>query len=159
MARLPTIIALLFALTIECASAAMPLQKAIPSQPLQTALVDWATQTHLQVAYLASVVGKQHSPGAAAGLTPPAALEQLLRNTGLQFEFLSPHLAQIRPASPAAANSTNEGEEEITVSASIARSAADVPTSQLVWTREELDAAHIDDVVRLADLSPGVTFN
>jgi outer membrane receptor protein involved in Fe transport len=148
------------------AEAATPaaLHTRIPPQSLRTALAAWADQTHLQIVYLSSVVREQQSPGAPPGLNPDAALTHLLEGTGLQFEFLSPQLVRIRPApaAPAPALAVESGaaaDEEVVVTAAALHQISDAALSHVLWTREELDAAQINDVGRLANLTPGVEFD
>jgi iron complex outermembrane receptor protein len=160
--RRPRLLLVAAALLLTSATQAATLHSAIPPQPLQTALADWAAQTNLQVAYLASVVREQNSRGAASGLAPEAALTQLLRGTGLQFEFLNSELVRIEappPADPAAgADASPSGREEMVVIGSRWR-ASEASVTKVAWNREDLDAAQIEDVVRLANLTPGVTFD
>src|SRR5688572_19748687 len=60
----------------------------IPSQPLGEALAELAKQTGLQVV-LYSAVGKQTTTARLAGkFTAQAALERLLVETGLRYEYL-----------------------------------------------------------------------
>src|SRR5829696_10028923 len=88
----------LWSLLIAVASVAQPagtLQNSIAQQPLAQALAAFANQTGLQVIYVSDIVGAQQSKGAPAGLSSPDALEQLLAETGLQFELLNARTVRI----------------------------------------------------------------
>src|ERR1700756_171656 len=155
------VVALLLTPVASQAGTATTLHSAIPPQALRTALAAWAAQTHLQVVHLSSVVREQQSPGASSGLAADAALAQLLRGTGLQFEFLSPELVRVRvppTAAPALTADSPPIEQEVVVTAAASREGPQAPLSRIMWSRDELDASQITNVVRLADLTPGVTF-
>src|ERR1700692_2102660 len=67
----------------------------IPAQPLADALAAFAKQTGFQVVYLSGVVVNQRSSTVRAGARPQDALPGLLRGTGLNFEYLTPHSIRI----------------------------------------------------------------
>src|SRR5262245_61174162 len=106
MLRAPRATVLLVLLTTVAQAAgvraptAPALQADIPPQKLATALANFAEQTGLQ--YVSEVVQEQQSRGAHAGAAPARALGQLLKCTGLKFEFLNSRTAKItkggRPA-------------------------------------------------------------
>ena len=75
-----------------------PSRATYPRSLLAQALASFARQTGLQIVYLSGVVREQRSPGAPAGLTPDAALTQLLAGTGLRFEYLNERSLRILPA-------------------------------------------------------------
>src|SRR5215471_9619222 len=70
----------------------------IAPRPVSEALTAFGHQTGLQLIYVSSVAETQQSKGARAGLTPSAALTQLLDGTGLNFEFLNARTVRIFPA-------------------------------------------------------------
>src|SRR5215469_10977632 len=124
------VVALLLTPVATQAGTARTLHSAIPPQALRTALAAWAAQTHLQVVYLSSVVREQQSPGASSGLAADAALAQLLRGSGLQFEFLSPELVRVRAppaAAPALAADSPRIEQEIVVTAAASHEGPQAP--------------------------------
>ena len=61
----------------------------IAAQPLAQALSEFATQTGLQVVYVSEIAATQASQGASRGMAAPDALQRLLADTGLRFEFLN----------------------------------------------------------------------
>lgn len=81
---------------------------AIPAQPLDAALGEFAHQTGLQLVYLSQVTRSQASKGSRAGLSAPAALTELLEGSGLNFQFLNDRTVRIfaSPTANPAAEST-----------------------------------------------------
>ena len=81
---------------------------AIPAQPLDAALGEFAHQTGLQLVYLSQVTRSQLSKGSRAGTSAPAALTELLEGTGLSFQFLNERTVRIfsSPTATPAAEST-----------------------------------------------------
>ena len=78
----------------------------IPAEPLANALNDLAQQSGLQVMFASELVASLRSPEVKGSLTPTQALQQLLSNTGLRYEFVNPHTITIvgpepKPAPPA----------------------------------------------------------
>src|SRR5262245_14357830 len=61
----------------------------LPPQPLADALESFAKQTGLQVVYSAQLAHDLNSPGTAAGQLPEQSLRNILRDTGLTYEFLN----------------------------------------------------------------------
>ena len=62
---------------------------AIASQPLDSALNALSRQTGLQFVYNAEVAGNPRTPAVPGGLSPEAALTQLLAGSGLRFRYLN----------------------------------------------------------------------
>ena len=76
----------------------------IPPQPLAQALVEFAHQTGLQLLYESKLAVQRQSNEAAQGLSAAAALTEILRGTGLNFQFLNPKTVRIyEPAAVAPA--------------------------------------------------------
>jgi iron complex outermembrane receptor protein len=159
---------LLLSTAIVSAQTAAPLTNDIPSQSLPQALALFARQTGLQIVYLSGVIREQRSPGASAGLTPDAALTQLLAGTGLRFEYLNARSIRILPApAPAHESATpialpvvsTPTPEVIVTAASINPTMERVPVSLTVWSAEDLQTAQINDAATLARLTPGVEFD
>src|ERR1700677_2461685 len=63
----------------------------IPAEPLANALNDLAQQSGLQVMFASELVARLKSPEVKGALTAPEALQRLLTNTGLRYEFVNPH--------------------------------------------------------------------
>ena len=94
----------------------------IPAQPLAQALAAFASQTGLQLVYVSEVVQNKKSRPAAAGLSAEQALTRMLRGTGLQFEYLTPHSIRILAAEPSPRSTStspaNDDLSEVIVTAS-----------------------------------------
>jgi outer membrane receptor protein involved in Fe transport len=67
----------------------------IASQPLAQALVEFAHQTGLQLLYESKLASRRQSHEAAQGLPAAAALSEMLRGTGLNFQFLNSKTVRI----------------------------------------------------------------
>ena len=67
----------------------------IPAEPLANALNDLAEQSGLQVMFASELVARLKSPEVRGSLTAAEALQRLLGNTGLRFEFVNPHTIAI----------------------------------------------------------------
>src|SRR5580704_7594860 len=67
----------------------------IPAEPLANALNDLAQQSGLQVMFASERVARLRSSEVKGLLTPEEALQRLLSNTGLHFEFVNPHTITI----------------------------------------------------------------
>jgi iron complex outermembrane receptor protein len=67
----------------------------IPAEPLANALNDLAQQSGLQVMFASELVARLRSPEVKGSLTAAEALQRLLSNTGLRFEFVNPHTITI----------------------------------------------------------------
>lgn len=157
---------MLLAVYTSHAAPPLELRADIPAQSLQSALTSWAQQSELQVVYVADVIQNQQSPGAGAGLPVKVALERLLAGTGLRFEFLTPRVVRIslRAASPAThekpAGAAATSTDDVIITGALLRGGLQAaPASVVVWAAEDLQAAQINDAVRLANLTPGVEFD
>jgi len=84
-------------------SATAPLVLHIDSQPMDAALQEFGRQSHLQVVYPTEVVDVALVAPALTGeyQSPGAALDKLLKGSGLQYRFVNPETVAIRPAQPA----------------------------------------------------------
>jgi iron complex outermembrane recepter protein len=69
----------------------------VSSQALSAALADFAKQTGLQVVYVSNEVQYVKTLGSPRGLAPKDTLENLLRGTGLTFEYLNERTVRIYP--------------------------------------------------------------
>ncbi len=68
----------------------------IPAQPLSDALSAFAQQSGLQIMFHADAGNKLTAPAVTGRVTPVAALERLLANTSLEFEFVDERTVAIR---------------------------------------------------------------
>ena len=71
----------------------------IPAAPLGDALNEFAQQTGLQVLFSSQLVAQLRGPRVTGSHTAEDALNQLLANTGLKFEFVNPRTVTIVTAS------------------------------------------------------------
>ena len=137
----------------------------IPPQSLVQALTEFARQTGLQLVYVSGVITDQRSGLARAGLSAEDALKHLLKGTGLEFKFLNKRSIRVlsanRPQSPQQpSGQPSDAIEEVVITAHVLNEAATpISTSQITWTADAMDAAHIKDIATLANLSPGLQFN
>jgi iron complex outermembrane receptor protein len=89
------------ALTLFCTAAyAHELPDAIPPQPLADALEAFATASGFQLVYRADLAAGSISKGSDAHVPALDALKQLLRGTGLTFNFVNDHTIAIIKAPP-----------------------------------------------------------
>jgi iron complex outermembrane recepter protein len=153
---------------------------AIPAQPLDAALGEFAHQTGLQLVYLSQVTRSQASKGSRAGISAPAALTELLEGTGLSYQFLNERTVRIFPSpiatpaveSTATATASNRSArhhpppspdvlDEVDVTARRSeRELADyiqsVPVSVSMLSGDTLSAQHSERLVDYAFSVPGV---
>jgi iron complex outermembrane receptor protein len=73
----------------------------IQSKGLEAALTDFALATNLQVLFQSDIVPNRLAPRVSGSLTPRAALEQLLANSGLRYQFVNERTVTIRPVDDA----------------------------------------------------------
>jgi iron complex outermembrane recepter protein len=97
-------------------SAASVRNLSIPAEPLANALNDLAQQSGLQVMFASDLVARLKSPEVKGALTATEALQRLLTNTGLRYEFVNPHTITIvgpepKAAAPADAKAPPAGSE------------------------------------------------
>jgi TonB-dependent receptor len=71
----------------------------IAAQPMPSALKNFAVQAKMQLLYRYEVVGRATAKPVTGRLEKHAALEQLLRGTGLEAVYSGGNIATIRPAS------------------------------------------------------------
>jgi outer membrane receptor protein involved in Fe transport len=107
------------------------------------------------------------SPGARAGLSLEKALQQLLRGTGLTFEFPTERSVRIYPqsegASPAAPAPAAAPEaplaEVLVTSPRWEERVVRTPIDLVVWTGEEMQFAGIKGIADIGARTPGVAFD
>ncbi|WP_455921831.1 TonB-dependent siderophore receptor [Pseudomonas putida] len=159
-----------------CSSQALaaPVQVHIPAQPLSNALMQFGTQTHLQVLFSADSIKGQNSLSVDGTMEPQQALEQMLRGTGLHYEVNG----SIITVGPAAAggnamllqnvniNAAGDGggyTPDYSLVAKRTRTATktDTPIGQTpqsisVVTRKQMDDQAVQDVSSAVRYTPGV---
>lgn len=80
----------------------------IPAGSLPQALKAFATQAHMQLLYQYDAVKSAHGNAVSGEFDKHAALEQLLRNSGLEAVYASDTAATIRPIAHAVSDFTSE---------------------------------------------------
>jgi iron complex outermembrane receptor protein len=71
----------------------------VPVQAMDTALVAFAGQAHVQLVVATNALKGLPASGVAGDYDPPTALTILLRDTGLEFQFTGPETVTVRPKS------------------------------------------------------------
>jgi iron complex outermembrane recepter protein len=138
----------------------------IPPQSLGAALEAFAESTGLSVHWPPETDTLQ-SPGARAGLSLEKALQQLLRGTGLTFEFptersvrIYPQTEGAAPARPEPATAAEQVLPEIVIkSPRWEERVVRTPIDLVVWTGEEMDVAGIKGIADIGARTPGVAFD
>src|SRR5262249_47865061 len=102
---------------------------AISPQPLMSALDEFVAHTGLQVIYRADVASGIQSKGADSGLTPLHALEQLLRDTGLRYEFINDRTVAIRSSKTVADRPVTDANRPAQESVLLAQNPSSSPAS------------------------------
>ena len=78
----------------------------IPAQSVASALTALSRQTGLQVVYMSRVAERIQSSPVPGGLVPEEALKRLLKETGLEFEFIDARTVTIAPKNSSRAPAT-----------------------------------------------------
>lgn len=146
------------ALAVEPAQASSPrmgdYRFAIGQQPLVEAINAFSQVTGWQVGFSAELAEGVASPGVQGSLPAEAALQRLLRGTGLAYRKISN--GNVVLERQAAGNAI--ALQQVTVSAT--RSAQDVsqvPSTVSVQTREQLDRQNVNNIKDLVRYEPGVS--
>ncbi|MFT0868648.1 TonB-dependent receptor [Pseudomonas sp. CAM1A] len=146
------------ALAVEPTQASSPrmgdYRFAIAQQPLVEAINAFSQVTGWQVGFSAELADGVASPGVQGSLAPEAALQRLLRGTGLGYRKIGN--GNVVLERQAAGNTI--ALQQVTVSAT--RSAQDVsqvPSTVSVQTREQLDRQNVNDIKELVRYEPGVS--
>jgi hemoglobin/transferrin/lactoferrin receptor protein len=146
------------ALAAEPAQASSPrmgdYRFAIGQQPLVEAINAFSKVTGWQVGFSAELADGVASPGVQGALAPEAALQRLLRGTGLGYRKIGNGNVVLERQSAGNAIAL----QQMTVSAT--RSAQDVsqvPSTVSVQTREQLDHQNVNDIKQLVRYEPGVS--
>jgi iron complex outermembrane recepter protein len=146
------------------------LMNAIPAQSLSQALQAFITQTGLQLAYPSELADGRTSHMAPAGLSPAAALTEMLTGTGLRFTVLNSHAISIfspRPV-PAAIADRDSAQSpgmpasipELIVTATKREEfLRDVPVSAIVLSPEVMSETGVLSIGEIAAMAPGVEYD
>jgi iron complex outermembrane recepter protein len=131
---------------------AQGLAKELVPQLLADALDKFASDTGLQLVYHSQIAAGLQSKGARAGLSAEETLRELLRGTGLTFEFINERTIAIRASDDKrndAADAADIELEEIVVVGTLLRNT--LPTSPVIsLNREDMERGgyvSVEDVV------------
>ncbi|MBL8271249.1 TonB-dependent siderophore receptor [Steroidobacter sp.] len=158
---------------ILCAGAVAPLQAApvtfdLPGQPLGDALVAIANQTDTNILVDKKLVAGIAAPTLKAELELGAALDVLLKGTGLKHRFINEHTVLIEaaatPVQSGAADSSSALIDEVVVRGTFemlsfgkeAQTLRNIPQSVSIMTRERLDEQNIVTVEQALNRTVGV---
>jgi len=97
-------------LFVSTPASADPAQFSIAAEGLPAALKEFAAQAHMQLLYQFGAVATVTGNPVSGNLEKHAALELLLRNTGLEAVYSSDNAVTIRPASVVAQSTDGPGE-------------------------------------------------
>ncbi|MBL8265103.1 TonB-dependent receptor [Steroidobacter sp.] len=142
-----SIIATSILLLAEAALAADPM-KAIAPKGLTEALTEFASQSGLQVVYRAELTERLRSRGSQEGLSAEESLQQLLRDTGLRYEFVNDRTVAIRAEGsvPVSHKSVGTGEIRLAQSSQVSMQTSSESTS-VGEISEELASKGIPEVL------------
>ena len=125
----------------------------IKEQALSLALLDFSQQTGLQIGYAAELAQGKVSQGVASVDEPRAALDALVRGTGLEYQFVNEETVVIRAAaSTGKARSGNLTEDSRPASEPILLAQVQHPEGQATSSQRELDEDNAD--AETADAEP-----
>jgi len=88
----------------------------IGPQPLASALLACAEQAGIQIAFRNEALGNRWSSGIDGFYSPAQAVDALLRETGLRYEFSGKNTLVIPAAAPARSASPRTGKAELNAS-------------------------------------------
>ncbi|MCB4767891.1 TonB-dependent siderophore receptor [Ancylobacter sp. Lp-2] len=148
----------------------------IPAQDLNGAVLSFAQKAGVRVFFDTAKFGGRRSSAVSGSMSPPQALEALLRGTGLTYRFTAPNRVTI--VDPAATTATSgetvgieldtiavQGSGDGTVGYVATRSTAgtktdtpllETPQSVSVVTRQELDDRNVQSLTQAVAYTPGV---
>ncbi|HWS63294.1 MAG TPA: STN domain-containing protein, partial [Steroidobacteraceae bacterium] len=113
----------------------------IAAQPMPAALKAFAAQAHMQLLYQYGAVAHATGNAVVGELETHAALEQLLRNTGLEVVYSSPNAATIRPLNSSTRSSGDAGSRAAGQEPSQESPSQDGPQHKSFWDRFRLAQA------------------
>jgi len=136
-------------LSLTLAVHAETVSAAIAPQPLISALDEFVERTGLQVIYRSEIAASVRSKGADRGLTPQLTLEQLLRDTGLRYEFINERTVAIRAAQGAssAAAESEPPRASRTVAGGGGLQVAQAETTQTDTSVQSGESAAVEEVI------------
>jgi len=148
------------------APAGTTLSSEIAPQNLGAALEAFAEITGLSVNWPPEVE-MLPSPGTRAGLSLERALQQLLRGTGLGFEFPTERSVRIYPQTEGGASATSQPgaapepplAEVLVTSPRWEERVVRPPIDLAVWSSEEMQLAGIKGIADIGARTPGVAFD
>ena len=120
----------------------------IEPQPLNSALVEFAERTGLQIIYMADVARGVDTDGAEGDLSDEAMLDQLLASTNLRYEFLNDRTVTVQPAVDAggASDSKNGPAQLISVAqATTSEKSSQATTSRRNRNETDPDGTQAED--------------
>lgn len=160
----------LFGLTFASCNSAFaetssaPVRLSMQSQPLPSALRDFARQAGIQIAVQAELADSRMAPELNGDYQPAAALGMLLEGTGLVAYSVNDNTFGVQAVAAttsdaALADAQGNKIPEIMVTARRRQEdMQDVPASIAAATGETLDDLNIDGVTELDAIAPGLTF-
>lgn len=143
----------------QATSPTVPLD--IPPQPMEKALQAFAAQSGLQVIFPTELTQAISSPGLKGTYTPENALNKLLANTNLKFEYVNERTVAIRSANASTAESSQAPKTTRTVEDKerpLALAKAQAP-NQSIPTEDErpTDSAAVEQEVLVLGRNPQST--
>jgi iron complex outermembrane recepter protein len=100
-------LALTLSQAVATAQALPQVSDPIPAQSVSSALTAFSRQTGLQIVYMSRVADRLRSSAVPGGLSSEEALRRLLKETGLDYEFLNARTVTIVPKKSAAPSTTH----------------------------------------------------
>ncbi len=150
------------------ATAASPsVRVEIEAQPLSTALYQFGVQTGLAIGFAEAKVKGKQAQALTGDYAPKEALEQLLKGSGLSYEFIDARTVRIVSDAAGAAPQQQEDNpqeaafvlEEIIVTAEKrAESLQDIPIAISAFSDERMNRAGVSGVSDLKQLAPSLQF-
>jgi outer membrane receptor protein involved in Fe transport len=129
----------------------------IPAQDMQSALNEFARQSDRQILFSTDVAASRHTAGVKGQLAPEAALEQLLKGTGLRFRVTADRAILVESTDPIASTDHSDLIDEVWVTATRReQSLREVPQSVTALTQRSLERNQADDFQDYAKLVPGL---
>ncbi|MBL8271088.1 TonB-dependent siderophore receptor, partial [Steroidobacter sp.] len=168
LAKLTLAAAVAWALPQASLAQSQQLSQALPRQPLADALDSLAKISGLQFVYSADLAAGITSQGAAAGRSVEEALREILRDTGLTYEFINERTVTIA-RSGLAPQSRNVDElletvnvfgtldTPLTVGSKTGQSLRETPKSVTIVTRERIEAQNLTTVTEAMQQATGIT--
>jgi outer membrane receptor protein involved in Fe transport len=131
----------------------------IEPQPIMAALEKFADQTGLQIVFRDESVPVEgvRTPGVVGELTPDEALNQLLLNTQLKYEFVNAHTVRIMQAPSSGENLTKHSSAGSTLFAQAGSMGADSAAGEHEEELDEIVVTAQKRIERLIDVPQSVT--